>query len=448
MRVPFSKKVLYFNPQQWMTMGFLIIIFIGAILLSFPISSSSGVSIGFLNALFTSTSAVSVTGLAVVDTGSDFTIFGQIIIMILIQLGGLGFMIYGVMIAVALGKKIGLKHRLLIQESTNSNKIQGLVKLSLNIIFISMIFETLATIILTIRWWSEMGFMKAFYYAVFHSISSFNNAGFALWSDSLSGYVGDPIVNIVITMLFIIGGIGFTVIVNVYQKKKWRKLSLHSKIVIFTSLILSVVGFIVIFILESFNPSFNTLSFEDKLWASYFQGVTPRTAGFNTIDIASMMAASQFFIVFLMFIGASSGSTGGGIKTSTFVVLVLAMYSIIRGRSEVSVFKRKIGNDIILRALAVIIISLGLVLLVTFILTLTEHALQKDFLEILFETTSAFGTVGLSMGLTPELSPIGKIIIIFAMFVGRLGPLTLAFALSKTRKTSKIKYAEEKILIG
>jgi trk system potassium uptake protein TrkH len=264
-------------------------------------------------------------------------------------------------------------------------------------------------------------------------------------ADSLSRFVGDPIINIVITVLFIVGGIGFTILMDVYQKRKWKALSLHSKVVLLASAILSLTGIIVIFIL---NPAFQTLTLGERLWASYFQGVAPRTAGFNSIDIAGMMAASQFFIIFLMFIGASSGSTGGGIKTNTFIVLILAMYATIRARSEVHVFNRKISNEIILRALAVIIASLGIVLSVAFLLTITEHALQRDFLEILFEATSAFGTVGLSMGLTPDLTPLGKYIIILTMFVGRLGPLTLAFALAQKRRKSNIGYAEEKVLIG
>ncbi len=447
MVLPWSKKVFVLNPHQWMLIGFGIIIFIGTILLGLPAASSSGESIGFLNALFMSTSAVCVTGLAVIDTGSALSVFGQLVIMVLIQVGGLGFMTFGVIIAIVLGKKLGLKYRLLIQESTKATTIQGLVKLSFSIFLIAFIFEAIAAAILMFRWAGEMGYGKAAYYAVFHAVSAFNNAGFALWSDSLSRFVGDPIINVVISAMFILGGIGFTVIMDVWQKSSWKKLSLHSKVVLLTSTVLSLLGFLFIFILESLNPSFYDLSLSERLWGAYFQGVTPRTAGFNTMDIAGMMAASQFFIIFLMFIGASSGSTGGGIKTNTFVVLILAMYATIRGRSEVHVFNRKIVTDIIMRALTVILASLGIVLMVAFLLTITEHALQRDFLEILFEVTSAFGTVGLSMGLTPELTSLGKLLIIFTMFVGRLGPLTLAFALAQ-KKTTHIGYAEEKVLIG
>ncbi|MDO7788468.1 TrkH family potassium uptake protein [Desulforamulus aquiferis] len=442
----FSKKI---NPPFLIIIGFAIIIFLGTLLLSLPIASSTGESLGFLDSLFTATSAVCVTGLVVFDTGSDYTLFGQIIIMILIQLGGLGFMTFGVTTAVLLGKKIGLRERLLIQESTHSMSNSGLVRLALNILFISLLFESIATLILTINWYEEMGPLKSFYYALFHAVSAFNNAGFALWPDSLTRYMGDPIVNVVISSLFIIGGIGFIVILDIYIKRKWQKLSLNSKIVLITTGILCAAGFLFVLVMESLNPkTFGDLTFSERLWASYFQGVVTRTAGFNTIDIGQMMAASQLFIIFLMFVGASPGSTGGGIKTTTFAILILSLSNIIKGRSEVSVFKRTVATDMILRSLAVIIISLGVVMTSTLLLTITEHSLQRDFLEVLFEATSAFGTVGLSMGLTAELSVLGKLIIIVTMFIGRLGPLTLAYALARRNVKPNIRYAEEKILIG
>lgn len=444
-----KKKQFTFTSSRIILLGFAMVILLGAILLAMPISSSSEEGVGFLNALFTSTSAVCVTGLVVLDTGSDFTQFGQIVIMCLIQVGGLGFMTFGVIIAVALGKRIGLKERLLIQQSTNSLSSQGVVRLSLGIFLIAFIVETLGAAILAIRWADELGMERAIYYGVFHSISSFNNAGFGLWPDSLSRYVGDPIVNIVISALFIIGGIGFMVILDVIRKKKWSSLSLHSKVVLLSSGILAISGFIFIFFIELFNEeTFGSLTWSERLWAGYFQGVVTRTAGFNSIDIGSMMTASQFFMIFLMFIGASPGSTGGGIKTTTISVLLLSVFSIVKGRDEIHIFKRRIPFDIILRSLAIIIISLGIVLVATFLLTITEQSLQKDFMEVLFEVTSAFGTVGLSMGLTAELSPLGKIIIIIIMFIGRLGPLTLAFALSQKNNKQKYRYAEERVLIG
>jgi trk system potassium uptake protein TrkH len=440
---------IHLSSSRIILLSFAVPILIGAILLSLPISSEAGSEIGWLNALFTSTSAVSVTGLAVVDTGATFSTFGQIVILCLIQFGGLGFMTYSVLVAVVLGKKIGLKDRLVIQQSTNAISVQGVVKLSLGIITVALLFELIGAFILAFRWMGDMGFASAFYYGIFHSVSSFNNAGFGLWSDSLSGYVGDPLVNIVITVLFIVGGLGFTVILDLWKNRSWRKLSLHSKIVIIASTLLCAAGFVVIVVIEWGNPdTFELLTWSEKLWAGYFQGVVTRTAGFNTIDIASMMTASQFFMIFLMFIGASSGSTGGGIKTTTFVVLVLALISIVKGKQDTHILQRRIPPALIMRAFAVLVISVSVVIIVTFLLTLSEHSLQKDFMEVLFEVTSAFGTVGLSMGLTAELSPLGKLLIIITMFIGRLGPLTLVFALSQKQNQVKYRYPEEKVIIG
>lgn len=342
-----------------MLLGFAVIISIGTLLLVLPIASQSGKSLGLLNALFTSTSAVCVTGLTVVDTGHFFSYFGQIVIMLLIQIGGLGFMTYGVLIALLLGKKLGLKHRLIIQESTNSATIQGLVRLCLSIFIISFFIEVIGSLILTIHWNSELGFKHAVYYAIFHSISAFNNAGFSLWPDSLIRYVGDPVVNFVITLLIILGSLGFIVILDILRKRKWRVLALHSKIVLTTSATLILVSFLVIYISEMVSPEiFSNLSSGERLWAAYFQGVSPRSAGFNTVDIGKMLAASQFFVIFLMFIGGASGSTAGGIRINTFTVLLLAVFSHIRGRSEIHIFNRKIATETVLRALSVIIISL------------------------------------------------------------------------------------------
>ncbi|MDQ0339714.1 trk system potassium uptake protein TrkH [Caldalkalibacillus uzonensis] len=437
------------SPHQTMILGFAVVIFIGAVLLVLPISSATSQSIGWLDALFTSTSAVCVTGLVVLDTGSDFSVFGQLVIMLLIQVGGLGFMTFGVIFAIMLGKKISLKNRLLIRESTKSISSISVVRLAVGIMIIAFGLELIAATILTLRWAGEFGWQEAVYQAAFHSVSAFNNAGFSLWPDSLSQYVGDPVVNLTISALFIIGGLGFTVLVDIYEKRKWRQLTLHSKVVILTSSILTLSGFIVIFIMESFNPqTFGHLSLAERLWASFFQAVTPRTAGFNTIDTGAMMSTSLLFTIFLMFVGASTGSTGGGIKTNTFAVLIMTLRSVVKGEEEVTVLKRRISDNLVFQALAVIILSFGIVLLVSLLLTITEHTAQYDFLEILFEATSAFGTVGLSMGVTGELSPLGKLIVIATMFIGRLGPLTFAFALALRPTKSKIRYPEDKILIG
>ncbi|WP_240547901.1 TrkH family potassium uptake protein [Paenibacillus lignilyticus] len=447
--VGMKRQRIKISAPRLIVFGFAVSILIGMFLLALPISSETGDSIGALDALFTSASAVCVTGLIVLDTPSTFTTFGEVVIMILIQIGGLGFMTFGVFIAVLLGKKIGLKERLLIQQSINSLSSQGVVKLALSIFFIALTIESAAALLLTIHWMGEYGVARALYYGVFHSISAFNNAGFALWPDSLMRYVGDPVVNIVISLLFILGGLGFTVILDLMKKRNWKELSLHTKIAVSTTLLLIVLGVVVTFVIEMTNSkTFGHLTWLERFWASYFQGVVPRTAGFNSIDVTIMMPASQFFMIFLMFVGGSSGSTAGGIKTNTFAVLVLSVITIVSGREDFQIYKKRIATSLILRSLAVIIISLGVVLTSTFLLTITEHRLNKDFLEILFEATSAFGTVGMSMGLTSELTSAGKIVIITTMFIGRLGPLTLAYSLARTESKQLYRYPEEKIMIG
>nr|WP_128659548.1 TrkH family potassium uptake protein [Paenibacillus sp. 598K] len=437
------------SPPQLIIFVFFCLIWIGALLLMLPHASTSGQSIGLMNALFTATSAVCVNGLVVLDTGSTFTTFGQVIIMALIQIGGLGFMTLGVMVAIVLGKRIGLKQRLILQQATNSSSAQGLVKLSIYMVLIAFAFEALASVILTLRWQADMGFGQAAYYALFHSVSAFNNAGFALWSDSLSSHAGDPIVNLTIILLFIIGGLGYIVVVEVFRKRSWRKLSLHSKVVLLGSGTLLVAGFLLIYLLESWNPAtFGHLDGSDQVWAALFQGATPRSSGFNTVDIASMLTTSQFLLIILMFIGAASGGTGGGVKINTIVVLVLATLNTFRGQGQIHAFDRRIAPDAVMRALAVVLSSLGVVLLVSLLLTISEGMLEEHFLEVLFEATSAFSTTGMSMGLTSELSPVGKVIVMLTMFAGRLGPLTLAFALAQKKRTSKIGYPEDHILIG
>jgi trk system potassium uptake protein len=437
------------SPPQLITAIFIVLICAGGLLLALPHASETGESVGLLNAFFTSTSAVCVNGLIVIDTGSSYSLFGEVIIMVLIQIGGLGFMTLGVMVAIVLGRKIGLKERLILQQTTQSTSVQGLVRLSLHMVLISFVLETLAAIILTLRWQDEMGWGTAAYYGLFHSVSAFNNAGFALWSDSLSSHIGDPVVNLTIAVLFLIGGLGFIVVVEILRKRSWRKLSLHSKVVLVASGVLTLAGFLLIFLLESWNPhTFGDLTLSERLLAAFFQGTAPRSAGFNSIDIGSMLAASQFLMIILMFIGSASGGTGGGIKINTFVVLLLATLNTFKGGGQIHAFGRKINQESVMRALAVVVSAITGVLLVTMLLTITEGLMDDQFLNILFEATSAFSTTGMSMGLTPELSQAGKVIITITMFAGRLGPLTLAYALSQKKRVSKIGYPEDNILIG
>ncbi|WP_088102570.1 TrkH family potassium uptake protein [Halalkalibacter urbisdiaboli] len=432
------------SPPQILALSFLIAIIIGTCLLKLPIAAT--VPIRWLDALFTATSATTVTGLVVLDTGTDLTIFGQIVIMCLMQIGGLGLMTFAVLIVLVLGKKIGLKERMLVQEAFNQTSIGGVIRLVKILLIFTIVMESIAVIILSLRWIPEYGWAFGIYTSIFHSISAFNNAGFSLWSDSLMGYVGDPVINIIITFLFIVGGIGFTVLADLWNTKKFHRLSLHTKLMIVGTLILNSIAMLFIFALEYTNPAtLASLNVGDKLWASYFQAVTPRTAGFNSLDIGSMNPGSIVFMLLLMFIGAGSASTGSGIKLTTFIVIVMAVWTFLRGRTETVVFERTIKHHLIVRSLAIGVISLLLVFIGIFTLTITER--NAPFMMIVFEVFSAFGTVGLSMGLTGDLSDIGKEIIIVLMFLGRIGPLTFAFSLAKAQK-SMIRYPEGEVFTG
>ncbi|MGM0855062.1 MAG: TrkH family potassium uptake protein [Bacillota bacterium] len=437
-------KVIRLSPPQLLVVTFLFFIIVGMGLLKLPFATTE--SITWLDALFTTTSAMTVTGLAVVDTGDAFTLFGEVVIMSLIQIGGLGIMSFAVLIFMMLGKKIGFKERLLLQQALNQTSVGGVIKLVKYLFIFSFLVEGFAVLLLASEWVPEFGWRRGLYVSIFHSISAFNNAGFSLWSDSLMGYVGSPIVNITISFLFIVGGIGFTVLVDLWKSKTIRKLSLHTKIMVVGTFVINVFAFMMIFILEYNNP--NTLAqlpLLDKLFASYFQAVTPRTAGFNSLDYGSMERSTLLLTILLMFIGAGSASTGGGIKLTTFVVISLSVFAFLKEKREIRIFRRTIDQNYIFKALAVSMISVLLVFTALFFLDMTER--NASFLAILFEVVSAFGTVGLSMGITGSLTAIGKWIIIIVMFVGKLGPLTLAFSLSRPDK-EKIRYPKEDILTG
>lgn len=439
---------LRLSPPQILVLGFAAIIFIGTALLMLPISTSTGEPLEFIDALFTSTSATCVTGLVVVDTGTTFSSFGQVVIMLLIQIGGLGFMTMATLFALALKRRISLKDRLILQEAMNQSSMEGIVRLIRRVLLYSLIIEACGAIILSIRWAFDMPIGQAIYYGVFHAVTMFNNAGFDLFGDfrSLTGYVYDPVVNIVVMFLIVSGGIGFIVLSDLIDFRNQRRLSLHSKVVLTMTATLLLVGFIVILIFEFTNPrTLGSLNWGGKFFGALFQSVTPRTAGANTIDITELRQATQFFIVILMFIGASPGSTGGGIKTTTFTIMVGAVIAMMRGREDIVMFRYRLAQERVLKALTIALLALLLVLIVSMILSTTE---EGSFLEILFETTSAFGTVGLSMGLTPELTGFGKILISITMFAGRLGPLTLAYALGPKKGKELYRHPEGKMIIG
>ncbi|WP_029688171.1 TrkH family potassium uptake protein [Thermoanaerobacter sp. A7A] len=438
------------TPTQVLALGFATIILIGTLLLMLPVATKSGERTDFLTALFTATSATCVTGLVVVDTKTYWSVFGQIVIMLLIQVGGLGIMTMSTLFALILGRKITFKERLVMQEAFNTNSLGGIVKFARYILMFSFLFESIGAVILTLRFLPQMGLKKAVYYGFFHSISAFNNAGFDLMGNfkSLTGYVSDWVVNLVVMGLIIFGGLGFYVLLDIYEHRHFNKFTLHSKIVITITLLLIAIGTLLIFLFEYNNPkTLGPLDFPTKILAALFQAVTPRTAGFNTLSLSDMTIASKFLTIILMFIGASPAGTGGGIKTTTFAVILYTVLSVIQGEEETVLYKRTISRNIVYKAVAISFISVFIIFSVTMVLSITE---TSNFLTVLYETTSAFGTVGLSLGLTPELSTVGKIIIIFTMYTGRVGPLTLALALAQRQKKPKpiMKYAEEKIMVG
>ncbi|KAA0550041.1 Ktr system potassium transporter B [Bacillus sp. BGMRC 2118] len=436
-----KKNWVTFNPSQLLVFVFITAILLGAMLLKLPYSTTEPIS--WIDALFTSTSAMTVTGLTVVDTGVVYTTFGECVIMVLIQVGGLGIMSFAVLIFMMLGKKIGMKERMVIQQALNQSSLGGMINLVKHLFIFSLTIELIAMIFLSIRWVPEYGFYKGLYYSLFHSVSAFNNAGFGLWSNNLMDYVGDPIVNIIISGLFIFGGIGFTVLMDVRYKKSFRKLSLHSKIMLVGTFIINISAMFIIFCLE-YSNSFAGYSIIEKLWASFFQAVTTRTAGFNTVDLTLLSEPSILLMIILMFIGAGSGSTGGGIKLTTFIVIVLSVITFLKGKEEIVIARRSINEKLIIKALAITMISLLFVVSSIFILSITENA---PLLYIFFEVISAFGTVGLTLGLTYSLTFIGKLVIIIVMLIGKIGPLTLVYSIAKQEK-EKVRYPSEEILTG
>jgi trk system potassium uptake protein TrkH len=445
------KKLINLNIEdmstsQILVSGYFIIIVTGTLLLMLPGATTQEGSMSFINALFTATSATCVTGLIVVNTVSAFTVFGQIVIMVLIQVGGLGIMTMSTLVAFIIGKKITLKERLIIQEDLNQFKISGLVRLVRYVIGFTLMFEGVGALIMFIRLLKDYDVLRAMYLAIFHAVSAFNNAGFDLFGNSLESFTGDITINFVIMILIIIGGIGFGVITEIFNFNKFKHLSLQSKIVILISIALIIFGMIVIFGFEFTNPdTMGNLKFGDKILSSLFLSVTPRTAGFNTLPTGSLRTPTLFFIIILMFIGASPGSTGGGIKTTTFGVMGVTLWNLMIGKKDMEIFNRQLEKEVIFKAIAITMISSFLIILVTIILTITETG---TFLDILFETVSAFGTVGLSTGVTPTLSKIGRVLITFTMFAGRVGPLTFAVAFAERERKGIYHYPTEDVMVG
>ncbi|MFQ3549920.1 MAG: TrkH family potassium uptake protein [Armatimonadota bacterium] len=454
------QKIALLRPATTIALSFAILIAIGTLLLSIPACRVDKAIVPY-NAFFTATSAVCVTGLVVEDTGTTYTTFGQIVILLLIQLGGLGYMTVATVVAIILGKEPGVTERITLKESYGLQKLSGVVRLTRNTLFFTLICEAIGAIILMLRFAATTAISgwQAVYYGIFHSVSAFCNAGFDIMGpeygkfSSLTNFVSDPVISFIIPALFIIGGLGYPVVEEIIRGKK-RKWSLHAKLVILTSIALLFLGTFAIMTLEWSNPdTLRGMSFTQKLMSSFFQSATCRTAGFNTLDIGSFHATTLAIMGMLMFIGASPGGTGGGVKTTTIVLMIIAVISIIRGKQDSEIFGKRIPQENINKALAISIVAALIVIICTIMLTFTEVDFinpkhKANFVDVQFEALSAWGTVGLSTGITPDLCSFGRIVIIILMFVGRIGPLTAFAALAFREKPVKRRLAEENVVIG
>jgi trk system potassium uptake protein TrkH len=431
------------SPEFILLLSFFLAIILGAILLYMPFSTIH--KIHFIDALFTATSAICVTGLTVLDTGQDFSLTGQIIIIFLIQLGGLGIMTFSVLFLLFLKDKIPFNAKMAIK-SSYSEKYFDIKYLIKSIAFTTFFIEGIGTLLLFLYFYSHnFTPFHAFFIAIFHSISAFCNAGFSLFSNSLVDYKFSWYINIIIIGLIIFGGIGFTVLLDI----KNRKLSLHSKIVIFVTILLIFMGTLLI-LLSEYSNSLKGLPLDKKILISFFQSVTPRTAGFNTVELNKFNDFSLLIIILLMFVGASPGSCGGGVKTTTFTIFLMTLFSTIRGRDYINIFNRTISKEIIFKSFTIILVALSILLMGILSLSIFDSTPMNrgDFLSSVFEVFSALGTVGLSIGYTKQLTFGGKIVIILLMYIGRVGPLTLLLGLRYRSKRHMIQYAEENVLIG
>jgi len=444
------KRFRELSPPTLLILSFFSAIVIGTILLLLPISTVSG-KISFLDALFTSTSAICVTGLIVVDTATYFTTFGKIVIMTLFQLGGLGIMTFTSLIFLIAKKNFTFSEKTLIEESLPSQRGVSTKKFIRDIFIFTFLIELSGAVILYIGSFAkQFNTPQAILHSIFHSISAFNNAGFSTFSDSLIKFNDNHIINLTILFLIVVGGLGFFVVRDLWYKingkEKGHRLSLHTKLVLITSTLLIIIGFIFFFLLEH-NHALSGKTTLQKLYISLFQSITPRTAGFNTIDLTLLYPATGFLLIILMVIGASPGSTGGGMKTTTWATLLLFLRTKLKGKQNVQAFGRNIAWEIIDKAHLILLFSIVTIFGGVFLISMFEGN-KFSLLQIFFEEVSAYGTVGLSFGITSSLSKLSKIVIILTMFVGRVGILNFIYAFVSESKGAKFEYPEEKIMVG
>jgi len=444
----------HLSPTRIFVLSFVAVILAGGILLWFPFSATKG-PLRFVDALFTSTSAVCVTGLVVIDVGKDLTTLGQVITIFLFQIGGLGIITFSTVFFVLMGRGISFKGREIVQSTFLHTPRRDFIAIAKMVLWFTFAIESIGTVLLFIRFSMDFPPGTALYHAVYNAISAFNNCGYSLFSDNLMGYRGDIIVNLTIMGLIVHGGLGFIVQYEVFSWLKGiqKRLSVHAKIVLITTTILILSGAFLFYLFER-NHIIKDAPVLTKILASFFQSVTPRTAGFNTVDIGALTNATLLLMLVLMFIGASPGSTGGGVKTTSAALLVMLMWNRLKGNLDLNIFNRTVPREIVSRSISIIFASALSIAIVTSVLLIagggrlppTES--RHFFVEYLFDTVSAFGTVGLSMGVTPKLNDLQKYALILMMFAGRVGPLTLAFSLSRSTGGRSITYAEEGVMVG
>ncbi len=441
------------TPTRVLFLGYVVIISMGAGLLLLPLATT-GSGISWVDAVFTATSATSITGLIVLDTPNDFTLFGQLVILGLIQIGGIGYMTIAALLVIVLGRRIGMQERRVLQEALNLTSPEGILRFVLQVVTVTFIVEGAGAVLFTLRFWGDFEPLYAIYHGVFHAISAFNNAGFTLFQNSLGLYQLDVLINGVAMILIVTGGIGFLVYDNVVGviRRRHLRLSVHTRMVFTVTAVLIGMGTLVILLFEHANPrTLGILGWPEKVLVACFQAVSGRTAGFGTVDASLLTNSTLYFVVFLMFIGGSPGSTGGGIKTTTFGTIVMALWATMRGHRDVMVFHRRIPADTVAQAFYLAGLAIVFVSVATLVLAFVE---EQQFLGTLFEAMSAAATVGMSTGdgasrsLSASFSDGGKLLIAFLMLIGRIGPLAISIAIVGGTQHARFRYAEEKVIIG
>lgn len=437
--------------SQIIALGFLVIILLGAGLLCLPAAARDGTPTPFLDALFTATSATCVTGLVVYDTYSHWSAFGQAVILLLIQIGGLGFVTIGLLVNMVRGKKIGLRQRFLMRESIGLPERGGILRATGFIFRWTATFEAIGALLLATQFIPRFGFWRGLWYGVFHSISAFCNAGFDLMGveaaySSMTGWASNPVVNLTLMALILVGGLGFVVWLDLYQRgRRWRRYRLQTKLVLTTTAVLLVLPFLFFFFVELRRPVWDGLSLGEKFWGAAFHTVTPRTAGFNTLDYGTFSETGLLVTIVLMLIGGAPGSTAGGLKMTTAAAVFLSVWSVLRKKRDVQAFGRRLEDDVLPRAVVLVTVYLVLFLGGGSMIALLD---EVPLLSALFESGSAVATVGLSLGLTPSLSAPSHLLLIFLMYLGRVGGLTLLYALADPNEAAPGRYPQETIIIG